>query len=290
MIVILHIPFYDYSVKDPQSLKYVFSSFLDNGILRLAVPSFFILNGYFINVSSLAKIKKYISRILVVFIVWSLFYLPFYYWEGPSIILLCFTYGFNHLWYIPALIGGAILLFLFNRFFPGKDKLLLIVSSFLFIIGTVLQTFSFPVSSIFYRNFLMYGFPFISIGYLVRKGFYTHNNKYINIGLIVGAVFLFTEAAIRNLIIMKGGDFMISLLVICPFLLLFILSRSKVKVTDTYISDMSGAVYYVHCAIIYAILPLTAAPRISLIPTIVILSFFSAYIIASINKKIKIFL
>ena len=52
---------------------------ISNGVSRIAVPCFFILSGFFFSpkLNQWDQIKKYIKKLLIVYVTWSVIYLSF---------------------------------------------------------------------------------------------------------------------------------------------------------------------------------------------------------------------
>ncbi|WP_409574418.1 acyltransferase family protein, partial [Salmonella enterica] len=75
--------------------------FLINGIFRLSVPLFLIITGYFfIRIETGKQFIKWLSRMLILYIVWSIIYLPF--WLGDTKMITAIINIFNGyyaLWY-----------------------------------------------------------------------------------------------------------------------------------------------------------------------------------------------
>ena len=74
MVVALHAGIFQ---EQSAYLSYLFV----NGCLRLAVPVFFVINGFFFfNVMNRNKsVFAWINRMLILYVVWMLIYSPFYY-------------------------------------------------------------------------------------------------------------------------------------------------------------------------------------------------------------------
>jgi serine/alanine racemase len=185
---------------------FAFNYWLDKGfglITRLAVPYFFVASSYFLfrnmNFTDPVNfsIKPIIRRIAVLYGMWSLIYLPLriFTWlktdanMGGIIIEYIgdiFIYGtYSHLWFMPALILGVVLVYVLLRVF--KMKSILAVSIVILSIGIMFSTY-FPLTkkvlsvwhlslpfldsemSIF-RTFpgLFYGFPYVSLGALLAS-------------------------------------------------------------------------------------------------------------------------
>lgn len=164
-IMILHLrPFLDVN----RILDLVFN----NIISRICVPIFFVSAGYFTALKHDSEpdyIKRYIKQTLPLYVKFSLLYLPLgILYLSPSFpyinSIIC-SFGFNnatnvflwliliiagvlvallyigtyyHLWYFPALFISLYILNIFKK--KNKIKLLLIISVFLLIIGSLKLT------------------------------------------------------------------------------------------------------------------------------------------------------
>ncbi len=161
-------------------------------IQRCAVPYFFITSGYFFFIhykdSYLKYLKKYIVRILILYIFWGGIYFPFlvkrfYVLEKHSILqivkLIVLDGGGGHLWYLPASILAVLLTIVCYKII-GKIRTIFI-SLLLLIIGTIYSTYR-PimdelnlspglldvfVSNIGFRNGLFGGFFYIAFGGII---------------------------------------------------------------------------------------------------------------------------
>ena len=79
-----------------------------NGIFRVAVPLFFMINGlFFYDVLSNNNQRKWFLRIFSLYSFWMLFYV--YFWFRPETfnfynilkIVKTLVVGYHHLWYLP---------------------------------------------------------------------------------------------------------------------------------------------------------------------------------------------
>lgn len=160
LIIILHLrPFIHFS--DQLDLAF------NNIITRICVPIFFIITGYFVAKKEINKenyIKDYIKRMIPLYLVWSLLYLPviigtiIQYLPAineylaninisfpllivlsiillPIIVLiaLCYAGIYYHLWYFPAIIFSLLILEKWKKKFD--IKYLLLVSFILLLFG-----------------------------------------------------------------------------------------------------------------------------------------------------------
>lgn len=141
-VVAIHVhPFYDLN----DFLGYFVSEILS----RFAVPFFFMTSGFFfIKKIEKKKGKEYFKKILTLYLVWSLLYLPIiivdviYGNTNISLLGYCFnlliTGSYYHLWYLTALIYSLILIY-FLKDFPRGLLFLIAVSSLFFLLGTSYQ-------------------------------------------------------------------------------------------------------------------------------------------------------
>ena len=105
--------------------------FLTRILARLAVPFFFLVTGRFVlaeylaeNKASFTPILRYLKKILILYGISILLYLPIGVYAGhyneltpfSFLRMLLFDGTFYHLWYFPALIIGILLLSSLRRF------------------------------------------------------------------------------------------------------------------------------------------------------------------------------
>ena len=132
-----------------------------NYLARIAVPFFFVSSGYFYFKSNryenydLSKMKKYISRLLLLYLFWSAIYFPMHIHSilqdphgplvGGLIYLkdLIFIGGHVHLWYLASLISAILVISIHKRVSITK---IFICSAVLYVIGLLGQGYSFIVS------------------------------------------------------------------------------------------------------------------------------------------------
>ena len=174
-----------------------FYNFIAINVLgRIAVPFFFIANGYFFAKSYKANgtpyFKSYIKNIIKKYIFWSILYLPFgLYWLTqhtdfsfsfyPVALIYAFLNvgTFYHLWYIPALVFALVAIVFLNK--RIKLRWLLVLGLLLYVIGASetyvsyltpqLSQFLYKYIDIFYttRNGLFYGFVFVLLGFIANQ-------------------------------------------------------------------------------------------------------------------------
>lgn len=199
LIIILHLrPFLDYS--DQLDLTF------NNIITRTCVPIFFVITGYFVAKKEKENpdyIKKYIKKMIPLYLVWSLLYLPviisyaivnFSTVESyisliplpfpvifllfilllPIILLIALVYTgiYYHLWYFPAVMLSLWVLSKWKKKF--KVKYLLIISFILLLFGATETYYGILPTSIkqlvtYYYNifFTTRNFLFFGLFYVV---------------------------------------------------------------------------------------------------------------------------
>ncbi|PIV74526.1 MAG: hypothetical protein COW55_08790 [Rhodobacteraceae bacterium CG17_big_fil_post_rev_8_21_14_2_50_65_11] len=155
--------------------------YVNNGFGRVIVPFFLLTTGYFFDRQLARGLDRWLWRVGRVYIGWTVVFLPFilFYQEvTPFRLALTLGFGFFHLWYLPALIGGMVLLHAARRL---PDAELLALSVGLLVTGAAVQyaenaLLDYATMSNHYdllvvtRNFLFYGFPFLALGALIGRG------------------------------------------------------------------------------------------------------------------------
>ncbi len=172
-----------------------FATFLlNNTIVRLCVPLFFMITGYFV-VKKEEKdpnyIYKYIKALIPQYLFWSLLYVPqgFGYIKEmglhPSLYPLAIFVGlfyigtYYHLWYFPALIVSLLLLKFLKKYI-SVAKILVIFFIFLLIGSFETYYGALPsglkhIMDIYFeyffttRNFLFFGMFYVTLGYYLGQ-------------------------------------------------------------------------------------------------------------------------
>ncbi len=281
-----------------ENISYIFTQ----GIFRLAVPIFFIINGYYFY-SFLNKKKSifiWLKHMLVMYLIWSLIYI--YLFGAENGIVKTFVYGWGHLWYVPATMEAGILLYLLRNI-GDKYKVILIfitygICLFVYYFGNYHIVDSALVNdllnrSVVRRNFLLAAFPMFSIGFLIAK--YNIRDKYtlrnIFLFLFLSFFILILEGSI-NLIFAdktKGFDYLLSILLVAPLLFILVLRSTWITKSRT-LSDISTIIYFIHQIFIHLAVYLGINGGTSTMIFVIGLSLLSSMILIPLNKKVKIFL
>ena len=301
---------------------------------RFAVPFFFIASGFFFHkglersCDKSEYFKKYIKNILFLFLIWALLiYSPFvihsYITQNPyestlKIILMLFrrifVIGPGAYWYLIALLCSACFLY----FCHIKKSYKLIV--FAIILGFLLQfayvcfkgvlsqitLFSLLFKGIYFVyswefNFIMYGIPFMGLGYFISKKDITLKPLTSAIILIISTLFSFFEYNLPKLFPHTfWNENKIFFAFIFQALSFFLLAKSlplKIsKPTSLLMRQLSSFIYFSHSIILYNIMnPIldrfislpTYAPIMILPKTIVVFLICSSlfFLIKKINNK-----
>lgn len=272
------------------SLSYV----LVNGLFRIGVPVFLIITGYyFYHVDDINKLKKWLIRIFLLYSIWSIIYIPF--WKEDK-VFINILFGYHHLWYLIGTFFAGIILFALKNKSP---QFLLLTILFLFGCGYMIQMLGnlhyftgeldvalnlFPS----YRNFLFVCFPFLGIGFLIKKLNIDVKQKPSLLVVAASVALVVLEAFFNYKVIgldkKESIDLLISLLIACPIVFLYCKSIS-VKTDSKILASISTAIYLVHPLIMEWIFNLHL-PSFEFVIFIAVLLIVSL-ILVLINRKIK---
>ncbi|MBK5722038.1 acyltransferase family protein [Dysgonomonas sp. Marseille-P4677] len=265
--------------------------FISNGIARIAVPIFFIISGYYIiqKLNNSQVLKRYLLHTLIVYIVWSVIYLPVYYDTIDSRSFITFALlGYYHLWFLPALLMG-ILILKGIKIFIKNDSLVLLIGILLFISGYFMENIELPYRTFY--NGVFFGFPFISLGYYIRNHNLERSIKtpYLCVILFISLILLFTESYLGYKVRFYHNIFM-SLYLLCPVLFMCVIKVPQLISKPNNIGKFAAGIYFVHILVATLIIPISETNNIYKLPSITIVSILLSIFIVIINKRIKIFL
>ncbi|MBC4408795.1 acyltransferase family protein [Klebsiella pneumoniae] len=210
-------------------------TFTSNGIFRIAVPIFFVINGYYLP-NDKNKFKSWFLSSIALYLTLTIFYC--YFWiDRTSIqtiiqsIIIKTTTGFLHLWYIQAMLIAGIIIYT-----AGNYKYILQLSIMLFILGWCLQLYhsyqyvydqTTSYNYLIYRNALTIALPFMLIGRYLRHGMLAlfNKNKLFFLALLCFLIevylnyYIFSSKPINNTPL--TFDVYLSLILVCPFIFAF---------------------------------------------------------------------
>jgi len=280
LVVMIHIqPF-------PITTYYTIPNTILSGYVgKVAVPFFFISSGYLfynkqnVNTFRIADCKKYIQRLLVLYLVWTILYLPLtiknmlpHNVSLAKVVLIylrnfLFVGSYHHLWYLPALIFSILVTAIF--FSKKVSPIIILLISFAFyLIGLlfhsyygVLTHFSFIAPRIYNyinyfidniivtsRNGLFEGFFFVSIGLF----FATTNIKIklpVSISLlIVSATCLVAEINITQYYRLSKMQDILFFLAPTAFFLFDIIRNIEIKESPIFklLRSLSSLIFFLH--------------------------------------------
>lgn len=269
------------------------SFYLTNGLFRIAVPLFFIMNGYFLpDPSKGMKYRAYILRIMLMYAIWMALYFPVYIEtaidNGVIYLIKDLVFGYWHLWYIAALIQASILMSVFVKVDVLKR---LVIVLMLYAIGAGMQYYAYfeytgTIPYCIYRNAVFYALPFIVIGH-AYKGIESYIIRYRMPIMALSIILLVEEIYMASLHSRgdRGFDVYVSLIFLCPCIFSYIQSISPYHVSFP-IGKLSTALYLLHPFFILLALARGFSDGSSLFFFTVIASLVAAIPTISLSRKI----
>lgn len=260
---------------------------IQNGIARISVPFFFLVNGFYLPPSG-KHCAHYFKRLFSIYVVWSIIYLPF--WSADLKWQVIFSImGYHHLWYLSALIFASLVLFILEKY-QTPHRFLFLGSFVLFFTGFVLAQTGINIYK--YRNFIFMGFPFICLGHLIRyhsHRFISLNNKTLFSLCTIFLISLLSESFLTYNGILRSSDMHLSLILLCPTLFILIQRNGTMIRADGYFSHIASLVFFIHILVITMIdhwFDFHHPPYL----LIVFISLLFASGLFELNKRIRIFL
>lgn len=278
------------------------------GVFRIAVPIFFVINGFYFFSVPQDRIATWFKRVLLLYLFWTLFYIGYWFrMETVNLfeiarVIKTLLVGHEHLWYLPAMMGAAAVLLVVKKF---STQLLLATALFLFAIGLSIQYLGnyhvFSDSRIdkllnvlwLYRNFLFFAFPFFTFGYLLRR---TEIYKQLSLQLVTtlaigGLLLLLLEVYLDFKLqpALEGFDIFLFLILACP--LVFILAlKFEIKGDSKTLALYSTGIYFIHPLFISLISARVDLGGTLLTFVVIGLSTAASWLLIKINSKVKFIL
>lgn len=247
------------------------------GLYRLAVPGFFVINGYFFQPVALAGgTGRYVRRLLGLFALWTALYLPG--WIGlfgagdAATALQVLAVGWWQLWYLPALAVAALLAAAIRNWSVPAQTAAMALGFALglgLVYGMALGLVTRPDwlradAAAVYRNGFFMGFPFLMAGALIRRtGFGTQAGAPLLAGLLaVTIAALLAEAVMMDRLLPHGvsHDVMIALVPGAPLLLLLALQFPR-QSRSRNLGSYANGIYFLHVAFCILCFRLTELSR-----------------------------
>lgn len=270
----------------------IYGWLIGEGVGRVSIANFFIINIYFLldKILDKKKLFNYIKHFIIIYLVWStLYYLIIYPGAPIRDVIKNYIIGYHHLWYISALIFATLLYSLLKKIIRN-NYIIYALAILLFFIGFYLEASKSYLEE--YRNGLFLGFPFIVLGNSIYK--YDLKSKINNNILLFTIIVSFILSLIESYIYLQKlivADFFISSIIFCPAILIYLLKRKTIYTSKPfyyYFGHLSACIYYIHMFfVLYLILP---DYNIMRLPLVFGLSLLASLPIIYLNKHIKIFL
>ncbi|WMJ88116.1 serine racemase VanT catalytic subunit [Anaerocolumna sp. MB42-C2] len=255
-------------------------------IARVAVPFFFMVTGFFI-LSGLLKessyirgekdiinpdrspLKKYLNKTTVLYGIAMLLYIPVnlyngYFKQNNMFLRLVKDILFNgtmyHLWYLPAVILGVILVYFLIKISKGTSSMLLLISILLYLIGLLGDSYygitsSIPVLKDFYdllfqlfdytRNGIFYAPIFLVMGACIACSLKPLSLGKCITGLTASSVPFFIEGLLLHANNLQRHDSMYLFLLPCMYFLFQLLLHFKGNHYKNF-RTISMIVYIIH--------------------------------------------
>ena len=286
----------------------IYNFYYGQFFFRFCVPLFFLTSGYFFIQMNKKDQKSYIKRILLLYVISTILYLPLqmYYNVPFKEMIHNIIFGYLHLWYLSALLFGLVIYYFINKY---KKMNYLIIP--LLLIGILFSTyyrlfdikFLNSIYDLLYhlgtaRNFLFFALPLIMIGGLIFKNkdkLLSIKNKIYILLIPLSILLSFLESTL--LYNTLGYDIQLDLSIfnlIFPILLFIISFKIKInfkKINTKYIRKVCDYVYIVHLYIMCILSLELKVTHIKLFILVIIISFIISYLICLflilINKLIE---
>ena len=245
-----------------------------NILSRIAVPFFLMITGYFVLPQFFCSkdngnkaLKNVVKKTGLLYVAATLLYLPFsiyagYYENGNVFVTivrnLIFDGTFYHLWYLPALIVGMLLLYVLSRKFSLGTVFWVSITLFVFgLLGDSYYgvTLKIPFLKIAYdigfnvfsytRNGLFYAPVFLTMGAVIAKKEYSFAKWKSLVGFAVFMILMLAEGFALHYFDYQRHDSMYIFLIPCMFFLFLFLLACKGK-SSPILRDISMWVYILH--------------------------------------------
>lgn len=237
---------------------------------RFCVPLFLISSGFYFQKMDNKKRLKYTIRILIIYIISTIIYLPtmLKYNPSPEKLREFLIFGYIHLWYLSALFGSLLISIILEKIYPfAKHKIIYIITiTILLIIGVLFDEYhklfnseTLSQISLFLekhgssRNFLFMALPLITIGRLI----FINREKIFNVKCyiyiiltIVFAILSFVELTIFTKLGIESISNDLTAFNYIPAIFLFILTfywHPRIPNSiSTYFRKGADIIYIVH--------------------------------------------
>lgn len=254
----------------------------NNGLFRIAVPIFLVINGYFFHrVASSGTSRTWFQRVLILYAIWMLIYLPFWLPDLHVISLSSLAriahaafFGYYHLWYLVGMLGAALMMAFMARM---HSAVLLMAMAVTFVTGVAIQYagayqllgtgIAAKLASLTWshRNFLFFSFPFFCAGFLMHRHEIARrlSTPAIAATLAAGMAVLFLESYLNfSAAPAYGMDNLAALAIVGPAAFLLFM-RLEIPSSSKQLAQYSTAIYLSHVMVIFGVQQVAAlAPTV----------------------------
>ncbi|MGN6133873.1 MAG: acyltransferase family protein [Aureliella sp.] len=238
------------------------SYLLTEGLFRIAVPLFLIINGYYLrqHLEAGKPFWLWFKRVLLLYVLWTIIYAPYILSAARGSGSLAglkvakdLVLGYYHLWYLPAMLVAGTATWLVGR---CCARALLPLATIVLMGGLALQ-YATNYSWILdpdaphwlYRNGVFVGFPFFAIGAALgqhepglARRWSTASNR---IAAAAALTLVLAEAMVNYHACGHEFDILLSLAVACP--VVFVIANGQCTLGSTkLLASLSTAIYLVH--------------------------------------------
>lgn len=245
---------------------------------RMVVPIFFMTSGYLLfrkfkddDEYNKKIIKRYLTRLTKLYILWSILYIPFILHTDQQKITLKYIIlkiwrtivetSYYQLWYFPALIFGVFLVYILLKYI--KVEKILILSIVFYVIGLFGQTYYGVIenieilnkifnkyTSLFMttRNGLFMGFFFVTLGLYFSKKKIVIKFKNAMLGFVLSTIAMTIELLLVSRADWIYNDVTFIFLIPSTFFLFYLITHVKLKERECYIylRESSTLIFCVH--------------------------------------------
>ncbi len=276
--------------------------FLEEGLLRIAVPLFFMISGYFLQDGGWRGMRRWLGRLGWLYALWMAVYAA--YWlpatpPTPAGAVFRAIFGYYQLWFLPALMMAGLLLFALRSCPRGC---LALVAGVTAAAGLAIQYVGnwqaaglLPGSELthpyLFRNFLTFGLPFMAIGALLAR----HPDRFRlssrNLGLIIlaGLVLLTVENSLN--LRLTGPDepveLLLALYLLCPAILMATL-RLRIAASGKAIAQLATGIYLVHTLFLMWLADHTGLGHSAAVLVTSVLSTGAAAVLVLVNRRVPV--
>lgn len=222
-----------------ETSELLFSVFV-NILSPIAVPTFFVISGFLFYKNG-CKLKKTVYRLLKLYLIWSVIFLPInivrLFTGSVNIITFIkeffFVGTYYHLWFLPALVIGILINYLFRKL---PDLLIFFIFLGLFLVTVLSEPYRFLCTNeliyffqlyekifVTFRNVFFMAPIFVFEGKLLMVYLQNDKHKYshIYLFLLISCVMYFGEAMfVTSRIYTRGLNVLLTPIFFSPILIL----------------------------------------------------------------------